>query len=314
LPSAKRKPLLKPVDTWLDYQTLFTGYLEAMNKSAQTVRTYNVALDQLRDFSRPRGVLSPLDVTRDEIIEWLRYLQMPTPVGRGLAPASVGQRYRSIQAFFKYLVNVEGMAASPLEKLSQPKVPETLIPVVEEGDLQRLMDSLGGRSFEDRRDRAIVSLFIDTGARLSELATLRLEDVDLDEQQITVLGKGRKFRRVAFVKPTKMDLQRYLMERRSHHYADESALFLGRRGPMKGSGIHQMLQRRCEQAGVRPIHAHQFRHTYAHFYLLLGGNEGDLMRDTGWSSRSMVDRYGRSAASARAKEAHPKFSPRQLVK
>lgn len=255
-----------------------------------------------------------MDVTRDHLTEWLRFLQRPVPEGQGLSAASVAQRYRSIQAFFKFMVKVEGMDSSPLAQIPVPKVPESLIPVIEQRDLQRFMDCLKGQSFEDRRDRAIVSLFIDTGARLAEIAGLTVDSIDLDEQQITVLGKGRRQRRIGFMKATKMDLQRYIMERRHHFHADNEMLWLGRRGAFRASGIHQMLQRRCEQASMPPIHAHQFRHTFAHFYLLNGGNEGDLMRDTGWSSRTMVDRYGRSAGAARARVAHDRYSPRQLVK
>ena len=72
-----------------------------------------------------------------------------------------------------------------------------------------------------------------------------------------------------------------------------------------------MVQRRCEDADIAPIHPHMFRHTFAHLYLKAGGNEGDLMRVTGWRSRQMVDRYGASAATARAAEAHDRFSPRR---
>jgi len=311
--ASRRKPMLKPVDTWLDYQTLFVGYLEAVNRSPQTIRTYVVAYEQLREFMQREGVASPMDVTRDQMINWLRYLQAPPPEGRGLAAASTSQRYRSIQALYKFMVTQEGLATSPLATIPQPRVPETLVPVIDEATLQKLMDSLKGTSFEDRRDRAIVSLFIDTGARLAEIAGLKVDGVDMEAQEITLLGKGRRQRRVAFVKATKMDLTRYLMARRGHIDADSDALFLGRRGKLQGSGIHQMLRRRCEAAGVPPIHAHQFRHSYAHYYLLSGGTEGDLMRDTGWTTRAMVDRYGRSAGAARAREAHPKFSPRQRI-
>lgn len=309
----RRKPSLKLVDTWLDYQTLFIGFLEAVNKAPTTIRTYNIAFEQLRDFMQVRGVLDPCAVTQEDMLAWLRYLPAPKPEGRGLADASVGQRYRSIQQFYKYLVNQEGLLASPLEKIPQPKVPEVLVPVVDERTLQVLMDSLKGTRFADRRDRAIVSLLIDTGVRLAEIAGLQVADVDMEQQQITVLGKGRKRRPVGFIKATKMDLTRYIMERRNHIDADTPAFFLGRRGELNSSGVHQMLKRRCAAAGVPPIHAHQFRHTYAHEYLLAGGTEGDLMREMGWTSRSMVDRYGRSAGATRAKAAHSAFSPRQKL-
>jgi len=129
-----------------------------------------------------------------------------------------------------------------------------------------------------------------------------------------VRGKGRVQRRVRFVRETRMDLKRYAMERSRHPCAEDSASWLGRRGRMNGSGIYQMLKRHCRQAGISHIHPHQLRHTFAHMYLKQGGNEGDLMNVTGWKSRSMVDRYGRSAAAERTLDAHDRFSPRKQLK
>ena len=60
---------------------------------------------------------------------------------------------------------------------------------------------------------------------------------------------------------------------------------------MTDSGVRQMLERRCKDAGVDPIHPHQFRHTMAHRWFAAGGQETDLMRLAGWRSREMVGRY-----------------------
>ena len=81
--------------------------------------------------------------------------------------------------------------------------------------------------------------------------------------------------------------------------------WLGTKGPLTESGINQILKRRGRDAGIE-LHAHMFRHSFAHQWLSAGGNEGDLQRIAGWSSPQMLQRYGRSAADQRAREAYRK--------
>lgn len=309
----RKRRRLAPVDTWQDYQTLFLDFLEGVNKAPATIRTYRIAVEQLTVYMRSAEVLSPEDVQPAQLIGWFRHLAQAKPAGGGLAAASVAQRYRSIQAFFKFLVQQEGLERNPLASIPPPHVPEQLVPVVPPDSLGKLLAACSGRTFEARRDKALISLFIDTGMRLSEMAGLSPEDVDLERMEVVVHGKGRINRRIRFVRETRMDLQRYVMERARHPHADADAFWLGRRGRMLGSGIYQMLKRRCKQAGLPHVHPHQLRHTFAHMYLKSGGNEGDLMNVTGWKSRSMVDRYGRSAAGERARDAHDRFSPRKQI-
>ena len=300
-------------DTWRVYQMMFSDYLEAVNAAPRTIETYGLAVEQLGSFLRGQGMpADPTKVTREYLVEWMRYLQRPREDGgQGVSAASALQRYRSIARFFAFLVETDEIPESPMLKMRPPRVPEKLVPVIREDDLRRLFDAVRGSDFESRRDQAIVSLFIDTGLRLSEIAGLDLDAIDLEEREAVLMGKGRRARRVRFVRETRADLQRYLLRRQQHAHARDSALWLGKKGRMTPSGIYQMIQRRCEQAGIDAVHPHMFRHTFAHQYLRAGGAEGDLMRVTGWKSRQMVDRYGASAAAERAAEAHDKFSPRR---
>jgi integrase len=197
-----------------------------------------------------------------------------------------------------------------MAKMHPPRVPEKLVPVVAEGDIVKLFKAVSGQTFEDRRDRAIISLFFDCGLRIGEMASIRLSDVDMEAREITVTGKGARSRRVRFVRETRGDLNRYLLHRKS----DSDWLWLGRRGKLTGSGIYRILQRRCDEAGIPRFNPHRLRHTFAHEYLAAGGNEGDLMRVTGWKSRAMVDRYGASVADSRARDAHDAFSPRRKLR
>ena len=175
-------------------------------------------------------------------------------------------------------------------------------------DLTKLLKACEGKAFADRRDKAIILVLADAGPRASELVGLKVEDVDLGDQVLIVMGKGRRPRGLPLGRKSAAALDGYIRMRNRHKDADLPALWLGARGPLTTSGLRQMLERRGEQVGLK-IHPHAFRHFFADGWLRNGGNEGDLMRITGWRSRQMVDRYGAAVAASRAREAHRTLSP-----
>ena len=177
-----------------------------------------------------------------------------------------------------------------------PSVPEDPPQVLSEKELRALLKACEGQDFVARRDTAIVRMFIDTGARLSEMTGLKLDDVDLDNQTLTVTGKGSRVRVLPIGAKTVKAIDRYLRVRRAHREHDLPALWLGHAGAMGTSGIAQMLRRRATQAGIDHLNPHQFRHTFAHQWLRAEGAEGDLMEIAGW-------RRGRcSGDTARARD------------
>ena len=281
----------------------FSRFLRAANRSERTVETYLSSVAQLTDWCEANDA-DPL--TRRAVEGYLADL------ADRRKPATVAFRYRSLQQFFRWLEDEEELDQSPMTKMRPPKVPEQPVPVLSSNQLRALLATCEGKDFADRRDQAVLRLFIDTGMRLAELTGLRLEDLDLDVQKVAwVTGKGGRMRACPFGRRTSLALDRYLRVRARHPHAGEAALWLGaqKRGPLGHSGINQLLKRRAAQAGIEHLHAHMFRHTFADAMRRSGLDDDSLMRLAGWSSRQMLNRYGASAADSRARERYQTMAP-----
>jgi site-specific recombinase XerD len=224
-------------------------------------------------------------------------------------PSTASVRYRSLRTFFQWLEEEGEVKVSPMARMRPPKLPEFAPDIPTEDDVRKLLKVCEGREFNQRRDAAIILLFADTGARLSEVANLQMDDVDLRERIITVMGKGQKGRVIPFGKKAALALDRYIRSRSQHRLADTGAFWLGHGGPMTPNGLAQMVARRAKEAGVEGLHVHSFRHLFAHLWQVSEGNESDLRAITGWSSNEMVRRYAASAATSRARAAHARLSP-----
>ena len=172
-------------------------------------------------------------------------------------------------------------------------------------ELSQLGRACRGNSFEDRRDAAIIAVFLATGIRLAELTGIRYHpddpyrsDVDLDAREVRVRGKGGRPRTVKLTHEAARRLDRYLRVRSRHELAWRPELWLGvgNRGPLDRSGIYQLVVRRGEECGVL-LYPHRFRHHFCQTWLDRGGAEGDLMELNGWSSPQMLAATGRARAA-----------------
>lgn len=218
--------------------------------------------------------------------------------------------FRALQQFWKWYA-AEHEVPNPMAGMSPPALPEQPVPVLRVDELKALLKSCEGREFVQRRDAAIIYLFLDSGLRRAELSGLSVDDVDLDHREVTVMGKGRRARVVSFGRKAAWALDRYITERARHRWASRPEMWLGEKGkgPMTPSGIFQMIQRRGEAVGIKGLHPHVMRHSWAHLMKVAGMPEEEIMRAAGWRSPQMLMRYAASTASERARETGRRLAP-----
>lgn len=269
--------------------------LTARGRSDLTQKSYREAIGQLVDHYPDRDLA---ELTRADIEAYL------AAVLAAHSASTAANRFRSLRAFYRWMVEEEYIDRSPLERMREPKATMKPVPVVPDDQLKALLKACNGKDFEDRRDTALIRIFCEPGSpRVAEMAGLTLDTVDLRRDLIRLHGKGDKIREIPFGPRTGQALDRYLAVRRRHRYADLPALWLGLKGRLTASGIAQVLDRRGERAGIDHIHPHQLRHTAASDWLGEGGGEQDAMELFGWSSPVMLQVYGRAARTDRAHKA-----------
>lgn len=292
-------PGIDDLDELADLLEDWRIHLRAKNLRPDTIKSYLTCANNLLGYLREKS----LGLRKASVEAFLGDMQ------ERVKAATVAKHYRSLQQLAKWLHAEGEIGQNPMAGMTAPEVPEQPVPVLTDADLTKLLDTCKGATFENRRDAAIIRVLDDGGMRAGELVGLGVEDIDREAQVFHVMGKGGRGRAVPYGTKTSEAVRRYLRARARHPLAGRSdRLWLGKKGPLTDSGVRQLLERRAKDAGLDHLHPHLFRHTFAHTWLANGGQEQDLMMIAGWRSREMVGRYGRSAAAARAREAHRRMA------
>ena len=216
-------------------------------------------------------------ITTSEIFDFLSYLandRDPNPESyngnKGISPTSRSRKLSAIKSFYKYLtVRTKQLSENPVADLEYPKLRKSLPKYLTMSESTSLLKSVSGPN--EKRDYAILMLFLNCGIRRSELVALNLTDVY--EDRIRVIGKGNKERFVYFGSACRKAIDAYLPIRHKQVLSDNKALFGSRdSNRISVSAVHRLVKKALLQAGLDPdqFSAHKLRHTAATM-MLSGG-------------------------------------------
>ena len=253
----------------------YTRHLEKERTlSVHTVRAYLTDLESFLEHLALSQVQTPAEITIAHIRSWLANIQV-----KGGARTTLSRRATSIRLFTKWAAKNGYLQKDIGATLATPKAHRTLPPVLSISDASTTMDSLAARVAEEdspiaKRDCAIVEVLYATGARVSELCGLDLEDIDYTRSTIRVLVKGNKERTIPLGNPAMRALDDWIKKARPELVTDKSAgaVFLGSRGKRIDQRAVRTIVYEALTAleGMERLGPHALRHTAA-THLLEGG-------------------------------------------
>lgn len=233
--------------------------------------------------------------------------------GRPLSTYTVHGYAQVVKGFFNFCINedrLEELVSDKLPKrIKMPRVEQKIIETFSQEQIKGLFVACEREITSDLviRDKAILSVLLDTGIRAGELIGLTLNHVHLSPQNayIKVFGKGMKWREVGLGKEARTALHTYIALYRCAPPAEQH-VFLSRRtgGPLTVDGLNQILYRLRDWADIKGVRcsAHTFRHTYAVSFLSAGGDIYTLSRLLGHTSVQVTENYLRAFKAREARK------------
>jgi len=228
---------------------MFLSTKRLEGRSERTIHLYRYNIQKLLDKQEKNVCIMSTDDIRGFLADYQGE--------HGLSKVTLDTLRRIISSFFTWLEDENYIFKSPLRRIHKVKASLSVKDTYADEDLEKLRDDC-----EELRNLAIVDMLNSTGMRVGELVNLDISDVDFDERECIVLGKGEKERIVYFDARTKLHLKKYLNTRRDSN----PALFVSIRNPHRrllSGGVESMLKKMGDKSNVKHVHPHKFRRTMA---------------------------------------------------
>jgi integrase/recombinase XerC len=262
---------------------VFLNTLSGKNRSQATIRAYQTDIQQFIVFLHEISVsaITPQDVEKVDILEYLSFLAK-----KDLTGVARARKLSAIREYFRFLEGLGEIAKSPTNGVETPKREKNTRQVLRSDEYTKML-SLAGAS---PRDYAILQVFLQTGIRVSELAHLRIEDIDFIKPSITVRGKGKQEREIALEKKGIHALKSYLAVR-GEGFSER--VFLNYQGePISERGIRKLVVKYRKEAGItKKASCHTLRHTFATYKAEQGVSAFQLQQWLGHANLNTTQIY-----------------------
>jgi site-specific recombinase XerD len=272
---------------------------ETVSKYQKTLLSFVRSLERNGD-PTTLGSLTPRAVNR-----WVTEQRK-----EGKKEDGIGSRLSALKVFTKKYLHehLELTRSDLLRKVPRITPPDKPIPALIESEREQILECFNSSSFEDIRNKALLATYMATGLRFSEVLEMDLTRFDKVSGEMTVRTKGGKIR-IVRLSPRALKLVReYLKIRLSE--AETGRLWLTAEGtPLTYWGAQSVFRRLKERSGIRKVHAHILRHTFAQHALIKGAERAAVQDMLGHRSDAMSRRYAGSVRQETAARMMPDFSP-----
>jgi site-specific recombinase XerD len=292
----------------------------AEGKSSKTISWYSANLKHFHSYLQSRHISDEIDDIDTKLLrEYVLYLfkrnsyqghpYTPTK-NTPLSTATIHGHVRTLRAFFSWLTKEEFINQNPASGLKPPKLDHKVITILSDEEIRTILNSFNPKQPADARNQTIFMMLFDAGLRTGEILRLKMDDLHLDEGIIKVLGKGKKERFVPIGSNSQKVSQRYIFRYRPKQNDHQNEyVFLSTGGkPLTENSLKLTFTRLAQRSGVKRLHAHLCRHTFATKFLINGGDVFTLQQILGHSTLEMVRHYVNLASNHIAFQ-HRRFSP-----
>ena len=289
-------------DSFLTYLTVEKGLSE------NTRESYGRDVAKFLDFADRTGVRRVEDIEYGDVLDFLTSLKE-----KGANPKSVARCIVSIKQLFKYLQIEKILKEDPTKHISTPKMKKSIPGVISLSEVEKILAAPDESAAEGLRDSAMLEVLYATGIRVSELISLKLNDVNFELGFAVVYGKGSKERMVPMGEKARDKLREYMRDSRPALLGqrESKSLFVTRRGGgMTRQGFWKIVKKYSALSGVsRDISPHTLRHSFATHLLERGADLRTIQVMLGHSDISTTQIYTH-VETERLKEIHKKYHPR----